>query len=129
MELDAFRSRLGVSQGRIQKDNEDGFVFVLGDIEPGYRHEMSLGDHAAVVQDVDVTDVDLVRTEVILRIPDDMPANYYWKVAVIVDGIEHGWTLCFAGRTRTITDLAANVSKMSGMHQVGVQMTLIYFIP
>ena len=129
MELDAFTARLGVGQGRIEPTNaiplSGDYVFVLGEDEPDRFFELAPGDYAEVVQDVDLTEHDLVRTNLHLRVPASLQAEYEWKVAIIVDGSKLAKATCLAGRERNITDLAANVSKMTGVHQVGVRLELM----
>ncbi len=123
MELNAFNARLGMSQGHMQDD--DANVFVLGDDNPGYFHEIEPGDHADVVQETDLTDVDFIRAEVAFRVPEgSLPSDYFWTVAIVLDGTTYCRATCLPGRERRITDLAANVSKMTGMHWVGVRLEL-----
>ncbi len=125
MELTAFNSRLGTSQGRLGPNDEDEYRFVLGDNQPGYLHNLEPGDHAEVIQETDLTDIDLVRAELTLSVPDDVPSPMYWEASIIVDGTAYARTTCRPGRFREITDLAANVSKMTGLHQVGVRLALV----
>ena len=44
---------------------------------------------------------------------------------LIIDGTKLASFMAKPGRIRTFTDLAANVSKLSGMHQVGVRLELV----
>lgn len=129
MELDAFRSRLGVGQGRIVPANatpaSGDYVFVLGDDEAGRLFELAPGDRAEVVQDTDLTDVDLVRAHLRLRVPASVPAGLSWEVSMVVDGAKLARATCPPGRERDLTDLAANVSKLAGVHQVGVRLELV----
>ncbi len=128
MELDAFTSRLGLGQGRIQPHGaiapSGDHVFVLGEDEPG-RFELGAGDRAEVVQDTDLTAVDLVRAWLRLRVPAGLVAGLAWEVSITVDGARAARATCPAGRERVLTDLAANVSKLSGTHQVGVRLELV----
>ena len=126
MELTAFESRLGLGQGRVQQaDAPSGdYVFVLGDDEAGRLFELSPGDLAEVVQETDLTGVDLVRAHLRLRVPAGLPANLAWEASIVVDGSKHARATCSPGREREITDLAANVSKMAGLHEVGVRLEL-----
>ena len=80
MDLTAFNSRLGISQGRIPLDETGEFMFVLGDDLPGYFHNLEPGDFAQVVQPVDLTDIDLVRTELTVEIPDDTPSTIGYEI-------------------------------------------------
>jgi hypothetical protein len=122
--FDAFSARLGLSQGRIEEETED-HVFVLGDIEPGYFHDLEPGDRAEVVQETDLTDIHLVRTGLKMSVPENLPSSLTWEVSIIVDGTKRARATCPSGRAREITDLAANVSKMSGVHSVGVRLQLV----
>ena len=129
MELDAFTSRLGLGQGRIRSaellPDSGEYAFVLGEDETGRLFELATGDHAEVVQDTDLTDVDLVRASLRLAVPADLPGGFAWEVSIIVDGEKLARLTAKPGRIRTLTDLAANVSKLSGMHQVGVRLELV----
>lgn len=133
MTLTAFDCRLGASQGRLPREalataagspapGSGNFVFVLGDVEPGRRHDLDAGDHAEVTQAVDLTGTDLVRARLHLRVPADVPAGMAWEASLIVDGVGLARARCRPGRARTLTDLAANVSKLAGVHQVGVRL-------
>jgi hypothetical protein len=129
MELDAFNNRLGLGQGRIpllgSSDSDDQYTFILGEDEPGRWFELTPGDHAEVVQDTDLTGVDLIRASLKLRVPGSLSAGLFWEVSIIVDGIKLAHATPNSGRTRTLTDLAANVSKLAGTHQVGVRLELL----
>ncbi len=119
MELNAFNNRLGISQGRLGEG-----VFVLGDSEPVELHRLTPGDMAEVQQETDLTGVDFIRTNIELTIPEETPPGASWKVSIVVDGIVLATAICPPGRTRRITDLAANVSKFSGLCTVGARLGL-----
>lgn len=129
MELGAFTSRLGVGQGRIEPQGivapSGDHVFVLGEDEPGHLFELDAGDQAEVVQDTDLTSVDLVRAWLRLRVPASLTPGLAWEASITVDGAKAARASCPAGRERVLTDLAANVSKLSGTHQVGVRLELV----
>ncbi|WP_426749887.1 hypothetical protein [Myxococcus sp. Y35] len=129
MALTAFTSRLGLGQGRIRPERatpaSGEYLFVLGDEEPGRRFELAPGDFAEVTQAVDVTGVDLVRTALRLRVPAGAPAGLAWEASLVVDGVKHARTLVRPGRERIVTDMAANVSKLFGVHTVGVRLELV----
>lgn len=129
MELGAFTSRLGVGQGRIEPRSlvapSGDYVFVLGEDEPGRFFELDAGDRAEVVQDTDLTSVDLVRAWLRLRVPASRIPGLAWEASITVDGAKAARATCPAGRERVLTDLAANVSKLSGTHQVGVRLELV----
>jgi hypothetical protein len=120
MELTAFTSRLGEGQGRLGPG-----VFVLGDDEPGRFFELAIGDHVEVTQAVDLTGVMLVRAAVRLHVPERMPAGFAWEVSIIVGGAKYASLRARLGRERTVTDLAANVSKLAGVHVIGVRLELV----
>ena len=126
--LNAFTARLGNGQGRVQPSGAapsgGDYVFVIGADEPGWRAELEPGDHGQVTQQVDLTGVDLVRAALRLRVPADLPASLAWEVSLVVDGTKRARATCLAGRERTLTDLTANVSKLGGVHEVGVRLEL-----
>jgi len=129
MTLTAFDCRLGLGQGRLRRQapapGSGDYVFVIGDDEPGRRYDLAPGDLGEVAQPVDLTGADLVRVLLHLRVPDAMPAGFAWEVSITIDGTKAARATCRAGRERTLTDLAANVSKLAGVHQVGVRLQLV----
>lgn len=129
MEFDAFTARLGAGQGRIAPKNNQPFsgdyVFVLGEDESGRCFELAAGDYAEVYQDMDVTDQDIIRVHLHLRVPRSMPAGLQWEAGLVVDGMMVAKATCPTGKERTITDLVANVSKLSGAHSIGVRLILV----
>ena len=129
MDLTAFESRLGLGQGRIRPAEvapvAGEHLFVLGEDQPGRFFDLAAGDHAEVLQDVDLSGVDLVRTHLHMRVPASLPANLAWEASILVDGMKLASATCLPGRRRTISDLAANVSKISGLHVVGVRLELV----
>ena len=127
MALTAFTSHLGTSQGRIPTPLAavGDFAFVLGDDEPGRFFELAAGDHAEITQSVDVTAMDFVRASLRLRIPASTPAALAWEASIVVDGTRVAGTTAKRGRERVVTDLVANVSKLTGVHSVGVRLALV----
>lgn len=129
MDLDAFTSRLGLGQGRIRPASlpagSGEYAFVLGEDEAGRSFDLAIGDRAEVIQDTDLTGIGLVRAHLGLRVPASVPAGFAWQASIIVDGVKHATATARPGRSRTVTDLAANVSKLSGMHTVGVRLELV----
>jgi len=124
--LGAFNARLGLGQGRVQpaaiRPPGGEYVFVIGADEPGWRADLEPGDHGQVAQQVDLTGVDLVRVSLHLRVPADLPAGLAWEVSLVVDGVKRARSTCLPGRERTLTDLAANISKLGGVHEVAVRL-------
>jgi hypothetical protein len=93
---------------------------------------VSLGHHgpalvglAEVTQETDLTDVDLVRAALRLRVPKTLPVGLAWEVSILVDGAKAATATCEPGCTRVLSDLAANVSKLAGLHVVGVRLELV----
>lgn len=129
MEFDAFTARLGEGQGRIVPKNTiplfGDYVFALGNDEAGRFFELAAGDFAEVVQEVDLSSQDLIRTNLHLRVPSSLPEENYWEASIVIDGTKSARATCPAGRERRITDLAANTSKMTGLHQVGIRLELM----
>ena len=127
MALSAFTNRLGRGQGRLatSKATSGDYAFVLGDDEPGRLFELAPGDHAEVTQNTDLTGVMLVRAFLRLRVPASTPAGLAWEASIIVDGAKLAAMRARPGRERLVTDLAANVSKLSGLHTIGVRLELV----
>ncbi len=124
MELDAFTSRLGEGQGRVVLLSGE-VRFVLGELEAGRSCKLVAGDHVEVTQSLDLTGLTLVRVVGEFRAPATMPPGLVWEASVVVDGQKRARLRCEAGRLRAVRDLAANVSKLSGLHQVGVRLELV----
>ncbi len=121
--MDAFTRRLGEGQGRIVR--ADGTIaFVLGDDQPGSRAPLEPGDHVEVVQDVDLTGIDLVRVTGWLRAPAGLPIGLGWRVDLMVDGTPRAGLTARPGATKDLRDLAANVSKVQGVRAVGIRLSL-----
>ena len=126
MALTAFTSRLGRGQGRLATPKATGgdYAFVLGDDEAGRLFELAPGDHAEVTQETDLTGVMLLRALLRLRVPASTPAGLAWEASILVDGTKLATMRAKPGRERLVTDLAANVSKLSGLHTIGVRLEL-----
>jgi hypothetical protein len=127
MALTAFSSRFGQSQGRLPEPGaaEGNFVFVLGDFDGGHYAELNPGDYAKVTQTTDLTGISLLRVALDLGIPKSTPTGFGWRAVLLVDGVVYGATSAASGRVRAITDLAANVSKLDGLHEIAVRLELI----
>lgn len=127
MALSAFTSRLGRGQGRLLTSEATAgtYAFVLGEVELGRFFELAPGDHAEVTQSTDLTGVKLVRALLRLRVPASTPPGLAWEASIIVDGTKFARMRTRPGRERLVTDLAANVSKIGGVHTVGVRLELV----
>ena len=98
---------------------------MLGDLEPGRLFDLLQGDYAEVVQATDLTGVTLIRARGSISVPAGLPSNLAWEASILVDGTKLAWATCGAGRSRELTDLAANVPKLSGLHEVAVRLALV----
>lgn len=125
MEVDAFTARLGAGQGRVVNAVDGGSVFVLGELTPGHLAELAAGDRVEAVQPLDVTGVDFVFADLVLRAPSAVPAGVAWEAAIVVDGTKRARTRFPLRGERRVRDLAANVSKLAGTHTVGVRLELV----
>ena len=127
MALTAFTSRLGRGQGRLATPKATGgeYAFVLGDAEDGRLFELAPGDHAEVTQQTDLTGVMLLRALLRLRVPASTPPGLAWEASILVDGTKLAAMRAKPGRERLVTDLAANVSKLWGLHTIGVRLELV----
>ena len=124
MALTAFTSRLGRSQGRIRGTAGD-WSFVLGELEEGQFCELAPGDHVEISQELDLTDQDLFRADLCLRVPEELLASLAWEAQLRVDGITRASARSKPGRARHITDLAANLSKLTGVHTLAIRLELV----
>lgn len=127
MTITAFTSRLGVGQGRLPEPGvaSGSYVFVLGDSDREHFADLSPGDYVQVTQTTELTGVSLVRVNLELRVPSGLPERLRWNASVLVDGNRLASTTARSGRSRAITDLCANVSKLSGTHEVAVRLELV----
>ncbi len=130
MALTAFTSRLGDGQGRVlARSSSEGqgsdHVFVLGERERGRFHNLAPGDHAEVTQSVELSTVRFVRVALVLDVPESVPAGFSWEASVIVDGAKLAAARARRGQRRVLSDLAANVSKVTGVHAVAVRLELV----
>jgi hypothetical protein len=126
MALTAFTSRLGLSQGRLADPTTavGSYVFVFGDSGPGDIAELAPGDYVQVTQTTDLTGLSLVRVALELRVPSSTPPEFAWNASILVDGNSLATASVRSDRARVITDLAANVSKLQGLHDVAVRLEL-----
>jgi len=126
MELDAFTSDLGRSQGRVPAPGSDGgAVLVLGDLRLHRVAEVTPGDFVQAEQVVDLTDERIMRARGSLRVPEDLPAAIAWEVSLCIDGVKRASLRVRAGQTKAVDDLAANVTRDRGMHTLAIRLELI----
>lgn len=129
MAFTAFNAALGAQQGRLQPagfvPTSGDFAFVLGSDAPGDVHDLEVGDRAEVQQSVDLTAENFVRARLRLRNAGAVPAGVNWEASITIDGAKQASMLLAPDRTRDRADMAANVSKLSGVHTVGLQLELV----
>ncbi len=129
MALTAWNRELGTTQGRIVPRGaaaaEGSYAFVLGRDLPGLAQKLAVGDHVEVHQTADFGDTKLVRLRARMRPPASIPAGVAWKASLRIDGIERASALLTPGRARDRMDLGANVSKLSGDHDLAFRLELV----
>lgn len=129
MALRAWNRELGTTQGRIAPHcvapSEGAYAFVLGRDLAGLVQKLALGDHVEVRQTADFGDTKLVRLRARLRPPAAMPAGVAWKASLRIDGAERVSALLLPGRSRDRMDLGANVSKLTGNHELAFRLELV----
>ena len=128
MALVAWNRELGATQGRIAPHGfvppEGVFAFVLGRALPGLTQKLSAGDHVEVRQTASFGEAKLVRVRARLRPPASVPAGLAWRASLRIDGVARASVLLAPGRVRDRVDLAANVSKLTGDHELAFRLEL-----
>lgn len=129
MALTAWNRELGTTQGRIAPaaftPPEGTFAFVLGRDLPALAQKLNVGDFVEVKQTADFGDTAIVRFRARMRPPATVPAGVAWKASILIDGGERASTLLVPGRTRDRIDLAANVSKLLGNHELAFRLAVV----
>lgn len=124
-----FDTEMGVRQGRLEPAGwippSGEHVFVLGSDLPGDMHYIEVGDHSEVSQDVDLAGVNFIRAKLRLRNSSLLPSDLNWEASILVDGVKKATMTVGPGWTRDRKDMAANVSKLTGTHQVSVRLELV----
>ena len=128
MSLNAFTRELGTTQGRLVPQGfvppEGTYAFVLGRDVPGLNQRLAVGDFVEVSQTADFGGASFVRLQAGVRPPKAMPAGLFWTASLRVDGLELASADLGPGRTRDFSDIAANVSKLAGDHQLAFRLQL-----
>ena len=129
MALTAWNRELGTTQGRVAPHGfvppEGSFAFVLGRDLAGLQQKLNVGNFVEVSQTASFGDAKLIRLRARMRPPEAVPAGVAWKASLRIDGVERVASLILPGRTRDRVDLAANVSKLSGNHQLAFRLELV----
>lgn len=129
MAFTPFDTALGTRQGRISPvgfvPTSGDFAFVLGSDADGDVHDFEIGDYAEVQQSVDVSAENFIRARLRLRNPAQLPSGIGWQASITIDGAPRVTMLLGEGRTRDRADMAANVSKLTGNHDVGLRLELV----
>jgi hypothetical protein len=127
--LTAWDRELGTTQGRIAPAGftppEGAYAWVLGHDLPGLTQKLEVGDYVEVKQSADFGDAKLVRVRARLRPPSSVHSGLAWKSSLRIDGVERASALLVPGRTRDMLDLAANVSKLTGNHELAFRLELV----
>jgi hypothetical protein len=123
MEVDAFTEALGTRQGRVRRGT--GHVLVLGDVEAGRVHALSVGDYVEWEQEVDLTGELVVRVQGSMVTPKDVPAGLAWEVSITVDDVKRARLVATPGRRQRIDDVAAYVGDLAGDHRVALRLELV----
>lgn len=126
--MTVFDEQLGVRQGRIRPTTtpttSGDWAYVLGSDVEGYGGDLEPGDYAQISQAVDLTEAHVFRADMRLRVPTSTPGNRRWRVSILVDGVVKASAAGRAGQTRLVSDLAADVSRLTGVHQVAIRVAL-----
>ena len=129
MALTAWNRELGTTQGRVVPQGfappEGTFAFVLGRDLPGLAQKLAVGDRVEVKQTASFGDAKLLRLRARMRPPVAAPPGVAWKASLRIDGVERASALLTAERTRDRLDLAANVSKLVGDHELAFRLELV----
>lgn len=104
---------------------EGEHVFVLGYELPGMFHRFSVGDFAQVEQEEDFGATKVVRVLAIIRPSVIMPSNLAWRFSLLLDGVLYTSRLLEPKRDRRLVDVAANVSKLAGLHRLAFKVELV----
>ena len=128
MALTAWNRELGTTQGRLMPQGfvppEGTFAFVLGRDLAGLTQRLAVGDFVEVNQTADFGGASFVRFRARMRPPKALPPGLSWRASLRVDGVDRASTVLTPGRTRDRADLAGNVSKLSGDHQLAFRLQL-----
>lgn len=129
MALTAWDRELGTTQGRIAPEGfappEGTFAFVLGCDVPGLTQRLNAGDFVEVKQMAHFGDAKIVRLRARMRPPSAVPPGVGWRASLRIDGTERAASLLVAGRARDRVDLAANVSKLTGDHELAFRLAVV----
>ena len=129
MAFTAWNRELGTTQGRVTPQGfmppEGTFAFVLGRDLPGLTQRFAIGDRVEVKQTASFGDTKLLRLRTRMRPPPEVPPEVAWKASLCIDGEERASTVLTPGRTRDRLDLAANVSKLVGDHELSFRLELV----
>lgn len=132
MSLTPFEAALGRTQGRIRPDgatpSDGSWMLVLGsDLDGVVADGLEAGDYHEASQSLDVTGIELIRVgQLELRDPGDAAAALLaWEASLLIDGSAVSTMRAYAGRSRTISDMVANVSGLSGVHVITLRLSLV----
>lgn len=117
-----FESALREHQGRLVQ-NDGRAVLVLGAAVSTLRGRVAIGDWVEVAQDLDCTGIDLVRLAGVVRVSHDAPLGANWVLSIRTP-FERLTEWPLRPGTRRLDDVAANVSRLVGVHRIAVRLSL-----
>jgi hypothetical protein len=101
------------------------FVFVLGHETAGHAYALRNGDKVVVSQVTDLTGIKFLKPTVRIRGAASMPDGLEWQFALQIDGADVARRSLLAGVDVTLLDVVANVSVLSGNHDVVFSLELV----
>jgi hypothetical protein len=125
--MDVFSFELGQTQGRIEPTLIDApagdWVCVLGSELPGRWARLAVGDYVRLAQTGSLTGFDTLRFSLTL-LPRTPPAGAYWWFSFEVGGSEIRGLRLPEDWMRSLIDVGANVTALSGDHEIAFQLEL-----
>ena len=100
-------------------------MFVLGRDLPGLTQKLAVGDYVEVKQTANFGGAKLIRFRTRLRPPATVPAGVAWRATLRIDGADRASTRLTPGWTRDRLDIAANISKLVGDHELSFRLELV----
>ena len=129
MAFTPFNAVLGTRQGRLDPKGfmptTGEYAYVLGSDLSGEMYDFNIGDYSEVTQDIDLSEVNFIRAQIRLRNALEIPQGVNWEASIAIDGEKKTTMKIKLRRTRDRSDMAANVSKLTGVHTVGLRLELI----
>jgi hypothetical protein len=118
-----FEADAGVTQGRVVA--ADGTAhFVLGSADPAWLANVRVGDWVEVAQDLECTGLHLVRLRGTATVPAELPtgARSTLTIRTLTTVLTE---VHLRPGTRSLNDVAANISRLVGTHHLAVRLSLV----